>query len=126
MQEARRSLVIPKKKPIDELIKSRNMVKTALLFNYLRRNIQKKANLTFIVLLQKSLSPNLSEDLAISFYLQSHKLIIAVYQLINVQGTMGFDSCQAETSVNWLNQVLLMLSNALQLSQELKDKVIIQ
>lgn len=75
--------------------------------------------------LQKSLSPNLSEDLAISFYLQSHKLIIAVYQLINVQGTMGFDSCQAETSVNWLNHVLLMLSNALQLSQELKDKVMI-
>lgn len=103
------------------------MVKTLHSYSIiLRRNIQKKANLTFIILLQKSLSPNLSEDLAISFYLQSHKLIIAVYQLINVQGTMGFDSCQAETSVNWLNQVLLMLSNALQLSQELKDKVIIQ
>lgn len=73
--------------------------------------------------LQKSLSPNLSEDLAISFYLQSHKLIFAVYQLTNIQGTMKFDSCQAEFSVPWLNEVLVLFTVGLQLCQQLKDKV---
>ncbi|XP_037806496.1 protein rogdi [Lucilia sericata] len=96
LQRGRVSLIIPKKKPIDELIKGRNM---------------------------KSLSPNLSEDLAISFYLQSHKLIIAVYQLTNIQGVMRFDTCQAEASVNWLNEVLIMLTAGLQLCQQLKDKI---
>lgn len=50
---------MPRKKPIDELMKSRNM---------------------------KALSPNLPEDLAISFYIQGQKLIFAAYQLTNVQG----------------------------------------
>ncbi|XP_037907306.1 protein rogdi isoform X2 [Hermetia illucens] len=96
LQRGRTSLVIPKKKPIDELMKGRNM---------------------------KSLSPNLSEDLAISFYFQSHKLIFAVYQLTNIQGTMKFDSCQAEFSVPWLNEVLVLFTVALQLCQQLKDKI---
>lgn len=73
--------------------------------------------------LQKSLSPNLPEDLAISFYLQSHKLIFAVYQLTNIQGTMKFDSCHAEFSVPWLNEVLVLFTVGLQLCQQLKDKV---
>ena len=75
------------------------------------------------VALQKSLTPNLAEDLAVSFYLQSHKLIFAVYQLTNQQGTMRFDSRQAETTVSWLNEVLLRFTNALKLCQQLKDKV---
>lgn len=64
------------------------------------------------------------EDLAISFYLQSHKLIFAVYQLTNIQGTMRYDSSQAECSVPWLNDVLVLFTVALQLCQQLKDKVI--
>lgn len=72
---------------------------------------------------QKSLQPNLPEDLAISFYIQSHKLVFAVYQLSNVQGTMKFDSHQAECSVPWLNEALVLLTVALQLCQQLKDKV---
>lgn len=67
--------------------------------------------------------PNLPDDLAISFYLQSHKLIFAVYQLTNVQGTMKFDSFQADSSVPWLNEVLVFLTVSLQLCQQLKDKV---
>lgn len=59
LQQGRSALVVPRKKPIDELMKSRNM---------------------------KSLSPNLPEDLAISFYIQSHKLVFAAYQLTNQQG----------------------------------------
>lgn len=96
LQRGRTSLVVPKKKPIDELMKSRNM---------------------------KSLSPNLPEDLAISFYIQSHKLIFAAYQLSNNQGTMKFESTQAETSVPWLNEVLVLFTVALTLCQQLKDKV---
>lgn len=79
--------------------------------------------LFLVWVLQKSLSPNLPDDLAISFYLQSHKLIFAVYQLTNIQGTMKFDSYQAECSVPWLNEVLILFTVALQLCQQLKDKV---
>jgi len=96
LQRGRTSLVVPRKKPIDELMKSRNM---------------------------KSLSPNLPEDLAISFYIQSHKLIFAAYQLTNNQGTMKFESTQAECSVPWLNDVLVLFTIALTLCQQLKDKV---
>ncbi|XP_067647721.1 protein rogdi isoform X2 [Eurosta solidaginis] len=99
MQRARTSLVIPKKKPIADLIKSRNM---------------------------KSLAPNLSEDLAVSFYLQSHKLIMAVYQLITVQGTVCFDSYQAEATVQWLNDVMPLLCAGLKLCQQLKDKEVLK
>ncbi|XP_026472168.1 protein rogdi-like [Ctenocephalides felis] len=96
LQRGRTSLIVPKKRAIDELMKSRNM---------------------------KSLSPNLPEDLALSFYIQSHKLIFAVYQLVNEHGTVRFDSAQAECSVPWLNEVLVLFTVALQLCQQLKDKI---
>ncbi len=96
LQRGRSSLVVPRKKPIDELMKSRNM---------------------------KSLTPNLPEDLAISFYIQSHKLMFAAYQLTNIQGQMKFESCQADVSVPWLNEVLVLFTVALQYCQQLKDKV---
>lgn len=76
-------------------------------------------------LFQKCLTPNLPEDLAISFYIQSHKLIFAVYQLSNSHGAMKYDTYQAECTVPWLNEVLVLFTVALQLAQQLKDKVII-
>ncbi|XP_069703761.1 protein rogdi isoform X1 [Periplaneta americana] len=96
LQRGRTSLIVPRKRTIDDLMKSRNM---------------------------KSLAPCLPEDLAISFYIQSHKLIFAVYQLSNVHGTMKFDSHQAECSIPWLNEVLVLFTVALQLCQQLKDKI---
>lgn len=72
---------------------------------------------------QKALSPNLPEDLAISFYIQSHKLIFVAYQLSSVHGTMRIDSCQADCAVPWLSDVLFMLTAALHMCQQLKDKV---
>lgn len=36
---------------------------------------------------------------------------------------MKFDSSQAECSVPWLNEVLVLFTVALQLCQQLKDKV---
>ncbi|XP_067012981.2 protein rogdi isoform X2 [Anabrus simplex] len=96
LQRGRSSLIIPRKRTIDDLMRSRNM---------------------------KSLSPALPEDLAISFYIQSHKLVFALYQLSNVHGQMKFDTHQAECSVPWLNEVLVLFTVALQLCQQLKDKI---
>ncbi|GBP24488.1 Protein rogdi [Eumeta japonica] len=98
LQRARTALVLPKKKAIDELMNSRNM---------------------------KALSPNLPEDLAISFYIQSHKLIFVTYQLTSVHGTMRIDSCQADCAVPWLSDVLWMLTAASHMCQQLKDKDIV-
>lgn len=117
LQRGRTSLIVPRKKAIDDLIKGRNMVRShCLIKNYL--------SLDYCFLFQKSLSPNLSEDLAISFYIQSHKLIFAVYQLSNNHGTMKFESTHAECSVPWLNEVLVFFTVGLQLCQQLKDKVV--
>lgn len=74
-------------------------------------------------MLQKNLKPNLPEDVAISFYIQSHKLVFAVYHLTTVHGNVKFDCHQADASIPWLNEVLVLFTVALQLCQQLKDKV---
>ncbi|XP_043590311.1 protein rogdi isoform X1 [Bombus pyrosoma] len=96
LQRSRTSLIVPRKKTIDDLIKSRNM---------------------------KSLNPNLPENLAISFYIQSYKLVLAIYQLENAHGSVKYETQQAECSVPWLNDALVLLTIALQLCQRLKDKI---
>lgn len=96
LQRGRTSLIVPRKRTIDDLMKSRNM---------------------------KCLVPTLPEDLALSFYIQSHKLMFAVYQVSPSQGSMKFDSHQAEASIPWLNEVLVLFTVALQLCQQLKDKI---
>ncbi|MCL4132610.1 UNVERIFIED_CONTAM: hypothetical protein GTU68_052258 [Idotea baltica] len=96
LQKGRSSLLIPRKKTIDELMNSRNM---------------------------KSLSPPLPGDLAVSFYLQGHKLVLAVYHLSNAAGTVKFDSIQAECAVPWLNPVLVSFTTALHIAHQLRDKV---
>ncbi|XP_076182077.1 rogdi atypical leucine zipper isoform X2 [Ptiloglossa arizonensis] len=97
LQRSRTSLIVPRKKTIDDLIKSHNM---------------------------KSLNPNLPGNLAISFYIQSYKLVLAVYQLVNVNGNVKlFQTQQAKCSVPWLNDALVLLTIALQLCQRLKDKI---
>ncbi|XP_075745243.1 rogdi atypical leucine zipper isoform X2 [Rhipicephalus microplus] len=97
LQRGRASLIIPKKRTIDEILGSRNM---------------------------KSLQPPLPQDLGASFYVQSHKLIFAVYYVHkDSHGQPKFDVFQAETSVPWLSEVLVLFTIALQLCQQLKDKV---
>ncbi|XP_026289762.1 protein rogdi [Frankliniella occidentalis] len=96
LQRGRTSLIVPRKRTIDDLMKSRNM---------------------------RSLVPNLPEDLAISFYIQSHKLVLAVYHLSTVHGNLKFDTFQAECSVPWISEVLVLFTVALQLCQQLKDKI---
>ena len=71
------------------------------------------------------MAPNLPEDLALSFYIQSHKIVLAVYQIqpSTENNTMTFNTLQAECSVSWTNEVLVLFTVALQLAQQLKDKV---
>uniref|UniRef100_A0A1B6DE36 Protein rogdi n=1 Tax=Clastoptera arizonana TaxID=38151 RepID=A0A1B6DE36_9HEMI len=96
LQRGRSSLIVPRKRTLDELLKSRDM---------------------------KCIVPSLPEDIAISFYIQSHKLVFAVYQMTNSHGTMKYDTYQAEASVPWLNEVLVLFTVGLQLCQQLKDKI---
>jgi len=98
LQKGRNALIIPKKRTIDELISSRNM---------------------------KSLLPALPAELAVSFYIQAHKLIFAVYVMTQAQGDVKFDSFQTDCCVPWLSEVLLHYSDALQLCQQLKDKILV-
>ncbi|RWS06365.1 protein rogdi-like protein [Dinothrombium tinctorium] len=97
LHKGRNALIVPKKRTIEELQNSRNM---------------------------KSLQPPVPNDLAISFYIQSHKLICAIYHMQKDQhGFTKFDIFQAETSVPWLSEVLVLFTVALQVCQQLKDKV---
>ncbi|XP_023320133.1 protein rogdi [Eurytemora carolleeae] len=96
LQRSRTSLVIPKKRTLDDLLSSKNV---------------------------KSLNPPLSKEVAISFYLQSWKLIFAVYHLVVDKGASRFDRYQSECVVPWVNDVLLLLTVALQTGQQLTDKI---
>ena len=58
-----------------------------------------------------------------SFYLQAHKLVFAVYHLTQSGGTVKFETLQSESAVTWLNEVLALLSIALHRVQQLRDKV---
>ena len=62
----------------------------------------------------KSLVPPLPREVAVSFYLQSWKLIFAVYHMVTDKGVSRFDRYQAECVVPWVNDVLLLLTVALQ------------
>lgn len=121
LQRSRTSLIVPRKKNLDDLIKSRNMVREWKLF--INEKMRKWRKYTSTRFLQKSLNPNLPENLAISFYIQSYKLVLAVYQLENAHGSVKYETQQAECSVPWLNEALVLLTIALQLCQRLKDKV---
>jgi hypothetical protein len=74
---------------------------------------------------QKSLLPALPSDLAVSFYIQAHKLTFAVYLMSQTQGGVKFESFQAESCVPWLSDVLLHYTDAIQLCQQLKDKIMV-
>jgi len=93
---ARTALVTPKKRTLEDLVNSKNV---------------------------KSLVPPLPREVAVSFYLQSWKLIFAVYHMVTDKGVSKFDRYQAECVVPWVNDVLLLLTVAMQTSQQLRDKM---
>jgi len=98
LQRGRTALVVPKKRTLEDLINSKNV---------------------------KSLVPPLPREVAVSFYLQSWKLIFAVYHMVVDKGVSRFDRYQTECVVPWVNDVLLLFTVALQTAQQLKDKLTI-
>jgi hypothetical protein len=96
LSKGRNALIIPKKRTIDDLVSSRNV---------------------------KSLLPQLPPDVVVSFYIQAQKLYFAVYLLSQAQGSVKFDVFQAECTIPWLSKTILLYTDALQLCQELKDKI---
>ena len=61
----------------------------------------------------------------LSFYFSGWKLILAVYHIVVDPKTnvSKFNRYQAECVIPWVNEVLLLLTIALQAAQQLKDKV---
>jgi len=96
LQRARQALVVPKKRTLEDLVNSKNV---------------------------KSLVPPLPREVAVSFYLQSWKLIFAVYHMVTDKGVSRFDRYQAECIVPWVNDVLLLLTVSMQTVQQLRDKL---
>ena len=76
--------------------------------------------------LQKGLQPPIPNELVMSFYLSGWKLILAVYHIVVDPKTnvSKFNRYQAECVIPWANDVLLLLTVALQAAQQMKDKVI--
>ncbi|KAG0713123.1 Protein rogdi [Chionoecetes opilio] len=149
LQKGRSSLLIPRKKTIDDLLSSRNMTQApemgqetgcptepswsvcCVASRTAIRNTPTQplmaAQRSRVVSTpqpgQKALTPPLPGDIAISFYLQAHKLVLAVYHLSSASGTMKFESVQAECSVPWLTPVLVCFTTALHLAHQLRDKI---
>lgn len=122
LQRGRTILLVPRKRTMEDLMNSKNMVcfviagVKILWFSF-------NSILTVVCCFQKSLAPPLPNEVAVSFYIQSHKLVFAVYQVSMIHGALKFDTSQAECSVPWLNEVLVLLTVGLQTCQQLKDKV---
>lgn len=98
LTRSRNSLVNPKKKTLDELRNSRQV---------------------------KGLQPPIPNELVMSFYLSGWKLILAVYHIVVDPKTnvSKFNRYQAECVIPWANDVLLLLTVALQAAQQMKDKI---
>jgi len=96
LQGARNALVLPKKRSLEELVVSKNV---------------------------KALVPSLPREVAVSFYLQSFKLIFAVYHMVTDKGVSRFDRYEAHCVVPWVNEVLLLLTVSMQTAQQLRDKI---
>jgi len=78
-----------------------------------------------------SLDPALPQDTVLSFYIQSSNLILTAYQLSSSGSSSSSSSksdainvrFQSESPVAWFHEVLTLFSIALQLCQQLKDKI---
>jgi len=98
LTRSRNSLVNPKKRTLEELRNSKQV---------------------------RGLNPVIPAELVLSFYLQGWKLILAVYHIVVDPKTnmSKFNRYQAECVIPWVNDVLLLLTIALQSAQQLKDKL---
>ncbi|XP_037089614.1 protein rogdi-like [Pollicipes pollicipes] len=96
LKRGRDCLLSPRKKTIEDHLNSENM---------------------------KSLRPPLPGDIAVSFYVQGHRLMLAVYHLVPQQGSMRFDSFLAECVIAKLETVLEGYTQTFQMCQQIKNKL---
>ncbi|KAJ8312033.1 hypothetical protein KUTeg_009406 [Tegillarca granosa] len=98
LNQGRSCLAFPKRKSVDELVNNRNMT-------------------TF--------KPPVPSDVALSFYIHSSKLILALYnlQVTNQQKIEITSRSQVECTVQWLNEAVMLFTLALQQCSQLKDKI---
>lgn len=96
LQRSRAALVNPKKRTLEELQKNKNV---------------------------KGFNPPIPNELALSFYIQSFKLIFAVYHIATEKGVTKFNRYQAECAIPWINDILDLLTSGLQTAQQIKDKL---
>lgn len=94
----RSSLIVPKKRSLEELLKNQNM---------------------------KAFKPSLPNDTIVSFYVQAQKLVLGVYHLyVNQSQKLDIGArFQAECLVPWLNEALAYFTISLQLCQQLRAKI---
>lgn len=96
LKRGRDCLLSPRKKTIEDHLNSENM---------------------------RALQPALPGDTAVSFYVQGHRLMLAVYHLVSHQGTVRFDSFLAECPVAKLSSILVRYTTAFQMCQQIKNKL---
>lgn len=93
LRRGRDCLLTPRKKTIEDHLGSENM---------------------------RALTPLLPSDIAISFYVQGERLMLAIYHLVSRQGSVRFESFLAETRPPRLASMLACFSHTLQLVRQIK------
>ena len=99
---------------IDHLIESINSARNVLLFPK-KRSIQELQT-------QKNMKifPLVPNELVFSFYIQGFTLILAIYILKGNESTKHVLEC---SNINWLNNVMILLTTCLLKLQQMKDKL---
>lgn len=99
---------------VDHLIELINQARDVLIFPK-KRNIQELQT-------QKNMKifPLVPNDLVFSFYIQGFKLILAIYIVKGAESTKHVLECN---SIEWLNNVMILLTTCLQKMQQMKDKL---
>lgn len=98
----------------DHLIESLNLARNMLIFPKKRSiaELQNQKNMKIFRLV-----PN---DLVFSFYIQSYKLILAIYIIKGNESTKHILECN---TITWLNNVMILLTTCLHKLQQMKDKL---
>lgn len=96
--KCRQCLSLPKRKSLSDLVENQNLQ----MFN-----------------------PPLPSDIAVSFYIHTSKLVLALYVLhTNSQAKVEITHrVQVEAMVKWLHQAIIFFTLSLQQCQQLKDKL---
>ena len=99
---------------VDQLIELINQSRNVLIFPK-KRNVQELQS-------QKNMKifPLVPNELVFSFYIQGFKLILGIYIIKSGESTKHVLECR---TIEWLNNVMVLLTNCLQKMQQMKDKL---